>query len=131
MQNGSGSMSATGWASSRSTSRRTVPVETSPPSIQPFSARTRVARSSAGRRRMLRGSLGVSLMPPLYGGLGGEGLYRFCPEAGVTIRQGKPFPGVPAMTAVPLEEAGARLAEIVDQLRPGEEVVLVRAGRPV
>ena len=31
------------------------------------------------------------------------------------------------MTAVPLEEAGARLAEIVDQLRPGEEVVLVRA----
>ena len=35
------------------------------------------------------------------------------------------------MTTVTVQEAQTRLAEIIDQLTPGEEVILVRDSRPV
>lgn len=35
------------------------------------------------------------------------------------------------MTAVTLEEAHARLPELLDQLLPGEEVTITAAGQPV
>src|SRR4051812_25978580 len=55
-------MSATGRASSRSTRRRTVPVETSPPSIQPVKASTSVASRRAGRCEKRSRSLGSAVM---------------------------------------------------------------------
>ena len=45
---------------------RTVPVETSPPSIQPVKAKTRVAFSTRGALRMWRSSLGDSFMRTFY-----------------------------------------------------------------
>jgi antitoxin (DNA-binding transcriptional repressor) of toxin-antitoxin stability system len=35
------------------------------------------------------------------------------------------------MSDMTLEEAGKRLPDLIDSLQPGEEVVLVRDGRPV
>lgn len=35
------------------------------------------------------------------------------------------------MTTMTIEEAGARLAEIIEKLSPGEEIVLLRDARPV
>jgi prevent-host-death family protein len=35
------------------------------------------------------------------------------------------------MNTIPLEEAQAKLAELIDHLRPGEEVVIVRGEKPV
>lgn len=35
------------------------------------------------------------------------------------------------MLTIPLEEAQAKLAELIDRLTPGEEVVLTRGDRPV
>lgn len=35
------------------------------------------------------------------------------------------------MQSIPVEQAEGRLAEIIDKLPPGEELVLTRDGRPV
>ena len=35
------------------------------------------------------------------------------------------------MNTIPLEEAQAKLSELIDGLRPGEEVVIVRGEKPV
>src|SRR4051812_13038164 len=60
-------MSATGRAPSRSTNRRTVPVETSPPSIQPLNARTSVAWSRVGQSWTVRASAFPPVMATFYG----------------------------------------------------------------
>jgi antitoxin (DNA-binding transcriptional repressor) of toxin-antitoxin stability system len=36
-----------------------------------------------------------------------------------------------AMTTIPLEEAQAKLPELIDHLQPGEEVMIVRGETPV
>src|SRR5262249_32592659 len=50
----------------RRTRRRTVPVETSPPSIQPLKASTSVASCSAGQAWTRNSSSGPSFIPRLY-----------------------------------------------------------------
>jgi antitoxin (DNA-binding transcriptional repressor) of toxin-antitoxin stability system len=45
---------------------------------------------------------------------------------GVTSRQGDR-----SMRSVAVEEALSRLGEIIDDLKPGEEVILTRGGNPV
>jgi antitoxin (DNA-binding transcriptional repressor) of toxin-antitoxin stability system len=47
------------------------------------------------------------------------------------LTDGSKSPGRHTMLTMPLERANGRLAEIIDKLPPGEEVVLTRDDQPV